>query len=66
MSAKHDRSEQAITLRLAARACGNENGPLGPAEWRALSRAAVAYAKLLLAGQCIPFPKAIVKEPKSK
>jgi hypothetical protein len=68
MSSKFDASKEAIALRTAAKEfwqptltdaqrrkeeC-DANDRAGKARWRTLSRAAVAYAKLMLAGQCIP------------
>ncbi len=68
MSSKHQRSKEAVALRVAAKEFwqpelteeqrkAEERDPhdrAGQKRWNALSRAAVAYAKLMLAGQCIP------------
>lgn len=62
MSSKHQRSKEAIELREAAQDfwANYEENPADPHDragqrrWNRLSRASVAYAKLVLAGQCIP------------
>lgn len=66
MSSKHEQrhraSKEAVALRAAAKEfwaphkedLTDPNDKAGHARWRVLSRAAVQYAKLLLAGQCIP------------
>ena len=66
MTTKHMKSKQAIALRVAAKEFWAQpvddprvlftdpHDRAGHARWNALSRAAVAYAKLVLAGQCIP------------
>ena len=68
MSNKHDGSMQAIKLRRAAEIYGktahvepaDDKDSGGRERWRVLARAAVSYARLMLAGQCIP----IAKEPR--
>ena len=55
MSGKHDNSEEAKALRYTA--FGEEALNVHSAQlprWRALSRAALAYARLVYAGQCLP------------
>lgn len=64
MSNKHQRSKEAVALRKAAlefwttpytdEQLRDPHDREGQRRWNALSRAAVAYAKLVLAGQCIP------------
>lgn len=68
MSSKFDTCKEAVALRVAAKLFGENHlwddlpnlVPHDHARWRALSRAAVAYAKKVLAGQCIPM------EPKER
>lgn len=67
MSSKHDFSPEAVELRKASAqlewwGAEEKEHPENLSKddmkrWRKLSRAAVAYAKLVLAGQCIPKEK---------
>lgn len=68
MSNKHDTSPEAVILRENAREWGEHihDKPKDPhdresqARWNKLKRSAIAYAKLALAGQCIPAAVAAV------
>lgn len=57
---KHDNSEEAKVLKNAAskfhdsRRVLDAGHPNLDKRWRALSRAALAYARLVYAGQCFP------------